>query len=141
MSASETEVLDGTEQVQTVRKVRRLLREAVAKLREVDKLADSLGLGRSVEVKKIDEYGEPTWAYAVAVKIPVGIRLTQKFCLYASEKGYTITQASQLFEDFCIHFQASGKKWQNWTLVWMKWVRTDVKRKSTPARQGRFDRG
>lgn len=135
--------MEEDERRQVIRKIRRSLREAVNKLREVDALAATLGDGAPREVKRADENGEPTWAYAISVPLPAEVYLTKKWAAYALEQGCTQVETVQMFEDFKLFYRKGGekKKWQQWTLVWMLWVRTDAKRKADRGTyKGRFDR-
>lgn len=97
----------------------------------------------------VDDHGEPTWNYLVKVGLPADIRLTKKFIDYAKTFGFNEESANTLmhgkgtYEGFIKYYQRVGRKWQRWSLVWQKWVRTEHDRKqkaqSGNGRSTRFD--
>lgn len=81
---------------------------------------------RALEVSpaRVAKYvpGEP------AHRIPDDFQLTDQMRNYAVEKG--LRDADNLFEDFKLHWQASGSKNTkkiNWILAFYTWVRNELK--------------
>jgi len=139
-----------SEHIELVKRFRRLVVDVQAKVTEMDQivtmLADEIP---TRQVKEQDEYGEPTWAYMVKVAIPKDIKLTRRLREYAVEAGFQESAVSELWnggptsEGFVRYYRRTGRRWLNWSLVWMKWVRDEkVRKHGVPARGGesRFDR-
>lgn len=99
----------------------------------------------------IDKNGEPTWDYLVKQKIPADIFVTKEFAAYAAQFGFSQESAEILmngkgtYEGFKVYYKRVGTKWQCWSLVWKKWVRSEYERKQKASeakntgRASRFD--
>lgn len=137
-----------------VKKVNRVLKTVSSALAELTELVAALNDDTSRRVGKLDDNCEPTWAYLVKQKIPADIYLTKKFLEYGEEFGFTKDSMQillhgldrpghQSYEGFKRYYQRKGTKWENWSLVFMKWVRTEHERKqkaNAPGGPGtRFD--
>jgi hypothetical protein len=133
-----------TEETDLVKRGMQLLREIEGKSKELGAIL--LGLAEPVQrqVATTDKYGEPTWAYMVNVRIPDAIKLTRHLREYAVSQGFNEAAVSEMWnggpmkEGFVQYYRKTGKKFSNWSLVWMTWVRNE---KTRPSGGGsRFDR-
>ncbi len=137
-----------------LKKANQLMRTATQSLADLQLVLDELGGKETKRIKERDENDEPTWSYAIKVKIPPDFYLTRKFLDYAMEYGFSVDEATQLmlgkpsggyaiYEGFFKYYNRVGTKWQNWTLVWQKWVRTEHDRrqakKNGSSQTTRFD--
>lgn len=83
----------------------------------------------------LDANGEPTWDYLVKMPIPKDIHVTKAFAEYAARFEMSLESAQILmngkgtYEGFRAYYQRVGTKWQSWTMVWQKWVRSEHERK------------
>ena len=79
-------------------------------------------------VKNDKEIYSSEFKFKIKTPIPTNIFLTDKMREYVKKQGCENSgHADQLFEDFKTHHGAKGTKWQDWTLVFFKWVRNDKK--------------
>jgi hypothetical protein len=112
---------------------RRELMDLAKRLRAA---ADSIDRITKVKVKKaVDDAGEPTFRFATKVALPDDFRMTKKMAGYAGSAGFSEKEAEQMLETFVTFYRKGGKTWQDWTLVWMDWVRREKKRVATAPKQ------
>lgn len=84
------------------------------------------------KTKETDEAGEPTWRYQARVVIPKNFYLTKRMAKYAIDRGFAEQKIREMFDGFVRWYNKNGKKWQDWTRVWMDWVRREQERSSAP---------
>lgn len=129
------EVAADDERGELLKKINRVLRSVAGNVAELTELMEALAGGPAKRAKQRDEYGDPTWVYAVKRKIPDDFRLTRKFIEYGAEHGFTEESMKVLmhgkgsYSGFIGYYRESGKKWQDWTKVFERWVRTERERK------------
>lgn len=142
---------------EVLKKINRVLRTVSTAVAELTELIGAL----THETKRaggVDENGEPTWTYLVKQPVPKDIYLTKKFLAYGAEYGFSEQSMKVLmfgvdrpgrepYEGFIRYYQrVAGQKngkWSNWSLVFMKWVRSEHARKEKASAPGgpstRFD--
>lgn len=100
------------------------------------RMADTIDLITKVKGKKsVDEFGAPTFRFDTKVSLPENFVLTVKMSRYAQDAGFTFTDTATMFETFVTFYRKGGKKWQDWTRVWMDWVRREKERIATAPKQ------
>lgn len=157
MAAEEKDVVAETQDDQRdeiLKKVNRILRTIGTAVGELTDCMAALVDESQRAVGGKDQYGEPTWKYAVKVGIPKDFYLTRKFLEYGAEFGFNVESMRILmlgqgtYEGFIKYYQRQAGqkngKWANWSLVFMKWIRTEHERKQKKAAgvaaATRFDR-
>lgn len=85
------------------------------------------------KIKDTDENGEPTWRYALKVKMPKDIHLTKKMREYAEAHGIPEASLLQLWEVFVNWHLKNAKKWADWSRVWADWCRREKDRRASEA--------
>lgn len=137
-----------------LKKVNRLLKTIGTAVGELTECVAALSDETQRKTGGKDEYGEPNWKYAVKVGVPKDIYLTRKFLEYGEKFGFNASSMAILmhgvgtYEGFIKYYQRQAGqkngKWANWSLVFMKWVRTEHERKQKKAAgvasATRFDR-
>lgn len=99
-------------------------------------MADAIDVITKVKRKKaLDEAGEPTFRFAARVSLPDDFRMTKNMADYAASAGFSEKEAKQMLETFVTFYRKGGKKWQDWTRVWMDWVRREKERAATAPKQ------
>lgn len=78
--------------------------------------------------RELDPNGEPTFAYAAKVVIPKDFYLTKRLTEYALRKGFGLEQVQNMLAAFVRYYAKSGRKWQDWSRVWMDWVTREAGR-------------
>lgn len=146
MSAQEKEVaaeqsIDQRDEI--LKKVNRLLKTIGGAVAELVECAEALSDETKRKTGGKDEYGDPNWNYAVKVTVPKDIYLTRKFLEYGETFGFnqesmhTLMHGKGTYEGFIKYYQRQigqkNGKWINWSLVFMKWVRTEYERKQAKA--------
>lgn len=119
--------------------------ELMALSKKLRAMADSIDAITKVKPKKaVDDAGEPTFRFATKVTLPDDFRMTAKMAGYAKSCGFDQKQSEQMLETFVTFYRKGGKKWQDWTRVWMDWVRREKERAATAPKQrvssGQLDR-
>lgn len=123
------------ERAELLKKINRVLRAVSSNVVELTELMEVLAGDRTKRAKQLDQYGEPTWIYAIKRKIPADFRLTRKFLEYGAEHGFNedsmkiLMHGKGSYSGFIAYYKESGKKWQDWTKVFERWVRTERERK------------
>ena len=159
MAAEQAEVAanveaDIDERAEILSKVNRTLATIQKSTAELVELVSALSDTARRASGKLDQNGEPTWNFAVKCGVPKDMFLTKKFLDYGYEFGFDAVSMRTLmfglgtYEGFIKYYQRQAGqkngKWSNWSLVFMKWVRTEHERKQkAQQRQGgatRFDR-
>lgn len=146
----------GVAQAELIKKGERLLRTVLQAASDLQDVMLELQGKHAKRIPEKDEYGEPTWAYAVKRPVPEEIYVTRAFREYAAKYGFTPEQTEILmhgapagsgssYEGFKKYYarmmgQPNGK-WARWTLVWQKWIREQRERKKQKdaGRASRFD--
>lgn len=111
-------------------------KELMALSKKLRAAADSIDLITKVKAKKaVDELNQPTFRFATKVALPDDFFMTVKMTNYAQDNGFPMREAQQMFETFVTFYRKGGKKWQDWTRVWMDWVRREKERIATAPKQ------
>jgi hypothetical protein len=76
----------------------------------------------------LDDNGEPTFAFGAKVPLPKDFHLTHRLAKYAQDKGFNGASTKNMLAEFVRYYAKTGKKWQDWSRVWMDWVSREVKR-------------
>lgn len=79
--------------------------------------------------RELDDNGEPTWNFAVAVKIPKDLFLTKRFRVYAEGLGFKGKDLTDQWEGFVNWYTRKGSKWMHWSKVWFDWCRREQQRR------------
>lgn len=151
--ASDAET-DIDERAEILSKVNRTLATIQRSTAELVELVSALNDKARRVGTNTDENGEPNWKFAVKRGVPKDIFVTRKFLAYGAEFGFNAESMRVLmhgqgtYEGFIKYYerQAGQKngKWSNWSLVFMKWVRTEHERKQKAQQRQvgptRFDR-
>lgn len=154
MAADESEVADDKRDNDALfKKAMKLMAVAQSQINEATELLNALYEPERRAKGATDSNGEPSFCYLVKVKIPKDFRMTKKFLAYALEHKFTEESATILmhgkeghtYEGFIKYYGRVGTKWQDWGLVWQKWVRSERERKDNkgtkgPTGQTRFSR-
>lgn len=144
MAAQEQDVaaaVDDDTKAELLKKINRVLSTVASNVAELTELMQALAGEPGRRRRELDKYGEPTWIYAVKRGIPKDLKLTRYFIEYAAEFGFSQESAQILmngkgsYKGFIGHYRESGKKWQDWTKVWERWVRTERERKDKAQQQ------
>lgn len=91
--------------------------------------------------KEVDESGEPTFRFKAKVPIPDNFFITRKLAKYALDRGFKEDDIKEIAQTFVNWYKKKGTKWQDWSRVWMDWIREEVKRReSRPATLKTTDR-
>lgn len=138
MATAESEVItapdEDSEGLALFKKAMRMLAEGRQKIADATEMLEAMN-DKAKRVKSVDANGEPTWTYLLKQPIPKDFRLTKKFVEYAAEFGFTEESAKILmhgkgtYEGFIAYYVRVGTKWQCWSLVFKKWVRSERDRK------------
>lgn len=145
MAAEETAVGGVDEQRDAIlKKVNRILRVVAGAVAELTELTAELNGDTRRKASAKDENGEPIWAFMVKQKVPKDMYVTKKLQAYGETFGFNKESMQILmngldsasgnsYEGFKRYYTSSGKKWENWSLVFMRWVRTEYDRKQQKA--------
>lgn len=141
------EVLEEDSTAEMIAKRGRLLRTAMQALSDIQIIDAALAGEKIKPIREQDENGEPTWNYLVKVALPADFRMTKRFLAYGSgfnfnpESMHTLMHGKDTYEGFIGYYSRTKTKWANWSLVFMKWVRSehDRKTKKEAGRLTRFD--
>jgi len=130
-TVDENEITDD-EREQILKKANALVLTIVRSTGELQSLIGALRVNKKVGGKRKDkdEFGDPTYAFEVKVRIPEDIKLTRKMRNYAAEKGFNASTVQAVWTEFFEYYRRTGKKFQDWTLTWYTWVRTEVSRRA-----------
>lgn len=132
--ADTEEQLTDEERDQILKKAQALVLTIVRSTGELQTLLGALREKKTGSKRKeVDEFGDPTYAYQVKCKIPHDIQLTRKMRDYAIERGFNASTVQPMWTDFVEYYRRTGRKFQDWTLTWYTWVRTEQKRRSEKA--------
>jgi hypothetical protein len=133
MAAEAIDLFD--EKAELLKKINARLRTIQTATGELTEFVGALN-EKQAKTSSLDENGEPRFLYLVRRPIPEDFRLTKKMITYAAEYGFNEESARILcegkgtYEGFRKHYQRTGAKWINWSLVFMKWVRSEHERKA-----------
>lgn len=139
MKAARQEALSfsvGVEDLVAIAEASTLTPETRAELMDVARrmraAADAIDRITKVKAKKnVDEMGEPTFRFATKVTIPDDFKLTLRLTKYALDAGFDLMAQAKMLEDFVTFYRKGGRKWQDWSRVWMDWVRREKERLAT----------
>lgn len=140
-------------QKEVLSRIEKRIRTARAALEDADKLLAAL---KPEAIKsngrEADEHGAPKYAYPYKVPIPKDMQVQQRHIEYAAQFGLDDSDVHEMFngalqgDTFVQYYRRKGTKWQDWDLVFLKWIRTSVKgtsngiqKTSTTPRPTRFD--
>jgi hypothetical protein len=65
--------------------------------------------------------------------MPNGDRIAKVRCEFPSASDLTL---KSLHEDFCLYWQGQGKPMADWDATWLRWIRQELRKATTPARNG-----
>lgn len=118
------------ERKQVIAKFQRMALNLRTMAQDFTALVEYLDKPKNVPIKdRKDDNSEPSFRYLTRVPIPKDIYLTRRIQEYARDMGFNSAEIPEVFTAFKDYYERTQTKWQDWSLVAMKWYRTDMQRR------------